>query len=270
MRWIAPMSAVLLAVSASAADKPNIILIVSDDFGYGDAGVYGGGNGTRHADAEPRQHGGGRNDFLLLLCAAQLHARPRGDADRSFPESQRHDDRGLPGSGRRIAQSRMDARRPQLKTAGYKTYFTGKWHLGEADYALPNAHGYDVMKCMGIYHLNAYTYGDPTWFPDMPDELRAMFNKVTKGMMSGNAGEPAKEDFKVNGQYVDKPGASITMDGVTYPTGVVGIPYLDAYIEKAALEFLDRCRQDPGQAVLHERQLHEGAPAQHAAPRLRA
>ncbi len=28
-----------------AGTKPNIILIVSDDFGYGDAGVYGGGIG---------------------------------------------------------------------------------------------------------------------------------------------------------------------------------------------------------------------------------
>ena len=53
----------------------------------------------------------------------------------------------------------------QLKTAGYKTYFTGKWHLGESDYALPNAHGYDVMKYMGLYHLNAYTYGDPAVVP---------------------------------------------------------------------------------------------------------
>ena len=33
-----------------------------------------------------------------------------------------------------------------LKTGGYKTFFTGKWHLGEADYALPNAQGYDEMK----------------------------------------------------------------------------------------------------------------------------
>ena len=28
-----------------AAEKPNIILILSDDFGYGDAGAYGGGEG---------------------------------------------------------------------------------------------------------------------------------------------------------------------------------------------------------------------------------
>jgi len=26
-----------------------------------------------------------------------------------------------------------------LKTAGYQTFFSGKWHLGEADHALPNA-----------------------------------------------------------------------------------------------------------------------------------
>jgi hypothetical protein len=38
------------------------------------------------------------------------------------------------------------------------------------------------MKYCGLYHLNAYTYGDPTWFPDMSQELRDMFNKVTKGV----------------------------------------------------------------------------------------
>jgi len=120
-----------------------------------------------------------------------------------------------------------------LKTGGYKTFFTGKWHLGEADYALPNAQGYDEMKYAGLYHLNAYTYGDPTWFPDMDPELRAMFNRVTKGAMSGNAGQPAKEEFKINGQYVNTP----VIDG---KEGVVGIPFFDEYVEKASLDYLDR------------------------------
>jgi arylsulfatase len=31
------------STQAQEAQKPNIVLIVSDDFGYGDAGVYGGG-----------------------------------------------------------------------------------------------------------------------------------------------------------------------------------------------------------------------------------
>jgi arylsulfatase A-like enzyme len=121
-----------------------------------------------------------------------------------------------------------------LKTAGYRTYFTGKWHLGEADYALPNAQGYDVMKYAFLYHLNAYTYGDPAWFPAMPDSLREMFTKVTRGSLSGNAGEKAKQDFSVNGEYVNTP-----------EKGVVGIPYLDEYIEKAALEFLDDAAKTP-------------------------
>jgi arylsulfatase A-like enzyme len=101
-----------------------------------------------------------------------------------------------------------------LKQAGYQTFFTGKWHLGEADYALPTAQGYDEMQYVGLYHLNAYTYADPTWFPDMPPELRALFARVTKGALSGKAGEPAKEDFKINGQYVNTP-----------EQGVVGIPF---------------------------------------------
>ena len=62
-----------------------------------------------------------------------------------------------------------------LKTAGYQTFFAGKWHLGEADYSLPNAQGFDIMEYAGLYHLNAYTYADPTWFPDMDPALREMF-----------------------------------------------------------------------------------------------
>ena len=116
-----------------------------------------------------------------------------------------------------------------LKQGGYQTFFTGKWHLGEADYALPNAQGYDEMRYVGLYHLNAYTYGDPTWFPDMDPELREMFNKVTKGALSGKAGEKATEDFKVNGQYVNTP-----------EKGVVGVPFFDEYVEKAAVEYLDK------------------------------
>src|SRR5262245_29886139 len=92
------------------------------------------------------------------------------------------------------------------------------------------------MEHAFLYHCNAYTYGDPTWFPDMDPKLREMFWNVTKGSMSGNAGEKAHEDFKVNGQYVDTP-----------EKGVIGIPFMDKYVEQSALKFLEDAAKNPSQ-----------------------
>ncbi len=237
--------ATAFGLAAEAQDKkPNILFIVSDDTGYGDLGPYGGGEGrgmqTPTFDKMAKE---GMTFF-------SFYAQPSCTPGRAAMQTGRIPNRsgmttvafqgeggGLPAAEWTLASV--------LKQGGYETYFTGKWHLGEADFALPNAQGYDEMKYVGLYHLNAYTYGDPTWFPDMDPALRDMFNKVTKGSLSGKAGEPAKEDFKINGQYIDKPGENITIDGVNYPDGVVGIPFFDGYVEKAAVEFIDEAAKTP-------------------------
>lgn len=254
-RWMQGFGAAALAFTFATlavpdalaqAKKPNIILIVSDDFGYGDAGVYGGGPGrgapTPNIDRMANEGMTFFSFYAQPSCtpgrAAMLTGRNPNRSGMTTVAFQ-GEGGGLPHAEWTLASV--------LKTGGYRTYFAGKWHLGEADYALPNAQGFDEMKNCGLYHLNAYTYADPTWFPDMPDDLRVMFQKVTKGAMSGNAGETAHEDFKINGQYVDKPGQSVTLHGVTYTNGVVGIPFLDAYTEKAALGFLDEAAKTPDQ-----------------------
>lgn len=223
--------ALLGGISHAQASKPNILFIVSDDTGYGDLGPYGGGEGRgMPTPSIDRMASEGMTMF-------SFYAQPSCTPGRAAMQTGRIPNRsgmttvafqgqggGLPAAEWTLASV--------LKQGGYQTYFTGKWHLGEADYALPNAQGYDVMKYVGLYHLNAYTYGDPTWFPEMDPELRAMFQRVTKGALSGKAGEPAVEEFKINGQYVDTP----VIDG---KPGVVGIPFFDGYVEKAAIEFLD-------------------------------
>jgi len=231
------------AQAQAPAKKPNILFIVSDDHGYGDSGPYGGGAGRGMPTPSLDKLAGDGMTFF------SFYAQPSCTPGRAAMQTGRIPNRsgmttvafqgqggGLPAAEWTLASV--------LKQGGYATYFTGKWHLGEADYALPNAQGYDVMKYVGLYHLNAYTYADPTWFPDMDPELRAMFQKVTIGSLSGKAGEKPKEDFKINGQYVDKPGQNVTIEGVNYPNGVVGIPFFDGYVEKAALEFLDTAAKD--------------------------
>lgn len=214
--------------AATQERKPNIILILGDDHGYGDIGVYGGGEGRGMPSPNLDRLANEGMQFW------SFYAQPSCTPGRAAVQTGRIPNRsgmttvafqgqggGLPAAEWTLASV--------LKTGGYKTFFTGKWHLGEADYALPNAQGYDEMRYVGLYHLNAYTYADETWFPDMDPELRAMFERVTKGSLSGRAGEPAKEDFKINGQYVDTP-----------EQGVVGIPFFDKYVEQAALDYLDQ------------------------------
>ena len=216
---------------AQAPQKPNILLIVGDDVGYGDLGAYLGGRArgmpTPNLDQLAEEGMMFTSFYAQPSCTPGRAAIQTGRIpNRSGMTTVAFQDRGggLPAAEWTVASV--------LKQAVYSTYFTGKWHLGEAEYALPNAQGYDVMKYALLYHLNAYTYGDPAWFPAMSPELRDMFDKVTKGALSGRAGGPVTQDFKVNGEYVDTP-----------DKGVVGIPYLDSYVEKATLEFLEQAKQ---------------------------
>jgi len=224
-----------LPAEAQQGQKPNILLIVSDDTGWGDLGPYGGGEGRgMPTPAFDRIAAEGMTFY-------SFYGQPSCTPGRAAIQTGRIPNRSgmttvaFQGQGGGLPHAEWTLA-SVLKTAGYRTYFTGKWHLGEADYALPNAQGYDVMKYALLYHLNAYTYGDPNWFPDMSDDLRAMFDSVTTGALSGKAGEKAHQDWKVNGEYVDTP-----------EKGIVGIPFLDKYVEQAGIEFLEDAAKNPGQ-----------------------
>ncbi len=213
--------------------KPNIIPIVSDDFGYGDAGPWGGGIGRgMPTPSLDRMADEGMTFFDFYAQTACTPGRAAMITGR-FPNRSGMTTVAFQGQGGGLPAAEWTFA-SVLKTGGYKTYFTGKWHLGEADYALPSAHGFDVMRHCLLYHLNAYTYTDPKWFPAMPASLRDLFIKATRGSLSGNAGETPKEDWKVTAEYVDTP-----------EKGLVGIPFLDAYIEKDALDFLDDAAKNP-------------------------
>jgi arylsulfatase A-like enzyme len=154
---LATLTVMVGTVTAQTTGKPNIVLILSDDFGYGDSGPYGGGPGR-----------GMPTPSLDRLAAEGMtffsfYAQPSCTPGRAAVQTGRIPNRsgmttvafqgqggGLPAAEWTLASV--------LKQAGYRTFFTGKWHLGEADYALPNAQGYDEMKYVGLYHLNAYTY----------------------------------------------------------------------------------------------------------------
>ena len=222
------VTAAAQAPASGAGSKPNIIMIVGDDVGWGDLGAYMGGEGR--GQPTPNLDRMAKEGMTFYTFYGQPSCTPGRAAiiTGRIPNRSGMTTVAFQGQGGGLPHAEWTIA-SVLKTAGYQTFFAGKWHLGEADYALPNAQGFDIMKYVGLYHLNAYTYADPTWFPDMDPALREMFAKITKGALSGNAGEAPHEDFKINGQYVDTP-----------EKGVVGIPFFDRYVEKASLDYLDQ------------------------------
>ncbi|GAO41090.1 arylsulfatase [Flavihumibacter petaseus] len=198
----------LFAVSCATAQqkkphpkKPNIIMLISDDTGWGDLGVYGGGAGrgmpTPNLDRLAKEGMQFWDFYGQPSCtpgrAAMITGRIPNRSGMTTVAFQGQGG-GLPAPEWTLASV--------LKQANYKTYFSGKWHLGEADYAMPIAHGFDKMQNVVLYHLNAYTYAFQSWNPDMDPQVLAVFKKVTTGILEGEAGGKAREVSKVTEENI--------------------------------------------------------------------
>ena len=131
------------SVTASPS-PPNIILILADDLGYGDVGVYGAelietpnldrlaGEGIRLTNFYASGNVCSPSRAGLLTGR---YAIRDGLADRTITAG---DTRGLPAGTTTIAGL--------LQRGGYRTALIGKWHLGHHTQAQqPNAHGFDVF-----------------------------------------------------------------------------------------------------------------------------
>ena len=245
-------------VQAQDAQKPNILFIVSDDTGYGDLGPYGGGEGRGMPTPSIDKLASEGMTFF------SFYAQPSCTPGRAAMQTGRIPNRsgmttvafqgqggGLPAAEWTLASV--------LKQGGYKTYFTGKWHLGEDDYALPNAQGYDVMKYAGLYHLNAYTYADPTWFPDMDPTCAKCSRRSPRAHCQAT---PANRSRKTS--------RSTASTSTPRRQGRRRHSLLRRLYREGGDRVPRRRCQDAGPAVLHQCQLHEGAPAEPAASGLRA
>lgn len=128
---------------AAAAEKPNIILVMPDDVGYGDYACLGNPVlRTPAVDAFRKQS----------LLFTQFHVSPTCAPTRSALMSGRHEFKN--GVTHTILErERMTLKTftlPQmLKTAGYTTGIFGKWHLGDEEAYRPESRGFDEVYIHG-------------------------------------------------------------------------------------------------------------------------
>lgn len=111
-----------------ASEKPNMIVIMSDDMGYSDLGCYGGeietpnldrlaANGLRYTQF----YNTGRCCPTRASLLTGLYAHQAGMGQMTSDGGQR----GYRGELSRNAVTLAEV----LKPAGYRTYMTGKWHV---------------------------------------------------------------------------------------------------------------------------------------------
>ena len=131
------------------SDRPNVVLILTDDQGYADAGVFGAtGFETPYLDQLASEGALLTNYYApQAVCSASragiltgCYPNRIGIHNALMPNS----DKGLHPDETTIAD--------MLKERGYATAIFGKWHLGDAPELLPTNHGFD--EYFGIPYSN--------------------------------------------------------------------------------------------------------------------
>ena len=132
----------LLASVANAAEQPNIILVMTDDQGYGDLSCHGNPDvKTPHLDELYRQSVRFTNFHVDPTCAPTRAALITGRYSLSTGVWHTI-------AGRSFLHPEEITIANVLKGAGYATGMFGKWHLGDNYPCRPHDRGFD----RAIYH----------------------------------------------------------------------------------------------------------------------
>lgn len=122
--------------------KPNVVFILADNVGYGDLGVYGGGElrGAPTPRIDQMAHEGLKLTQFLVepACTPSRAALMTGQYSiRSGLSLIAIEGTPFTLPGRSVTMGQL------FKDSGYATAIYGKWHLGGAAQSLPTAHGFD-------------------------------------------------------------------------------------------------------------------------------
>jgi arylsulfatase/uncharacterized sulfatase len=148
--------------SSSASVRPNIVVLVADDWGFTDVGAFGGEIATPHIDALAMRGTRFTNFHAaascsptrsMLLTGVDNHLNGVGNLREAMPREHL----GKPGYLGSMSQNVVTVA-TLLQDSGYRTYITGKWNVGSELHNLPNRRGFDRSIVQG-------DTGSDNWVP---------------------------------------------------------------------------------------------------------
>jgi len=133
----------LTATAAGSDDKPNIVLVLMDNFGWGEVGVYGGG--VMRGAATPNIDSLATDGFRLTNFNVEAECTPSRSALMTgrygIRTRQRPDG---PPRGVWYGITKWEVTMAEmLSDVGYTTSLFGKWHLGDTEGRFPTDQGFD-------------------------------------------------------------------------------------------------------------------------------
>ena len=139
-RFVAILSVVvLLSRGATAEDRdpprPNVLLIVADDVGWADVGYHGSPIPTPNLDRLAREGVELDRHYVAPMCTPTRAALLTGRYWSRFGNSSPSNEQVLPFGTVTLASA--------LRSVGYRTCITGKWHLGSKPAWGPRKFGFD-------------------------------------------------------------------------------------------------------------------------------
>ena len=178
---------------AAASQRPNVIVVLLDDMGYSDLGVMGSEIATPSIDYLARQGVTVTNFYVYPRCSPTRAALLTGRAPHSVgmgflttPAWAKPD----AGSYQGYLDPASVTLAELLQGAGYKTYMSGKWHLGELEENWPLRHGFDryfglISGASSYYEIivdqpleRRMAQGDQRWYP--PEEDFYLTDEISK------------------------------------------------------------------------------------------
>jgi len=153
-RWRLPTAlaaaAIAILPAASMADPspagraahPNIVIILADDMGFSDVACYGSEIATPHLDQLAAEGVRFTQFYNAARCCPTRASLLTGLYPHQCGVGHMTADRGLPGYRGRLNENSVTIAQV-LRRAGYRTFMSGKWHLGMQRQHWPVEYGFE-------------------------------------------------------------------------------------------------------------------------------
>ncbi len=216
----------------AAPARPNIVVLVADDWGYTDVGAFGGEIATPHLDELARRGVRFSNFHVaascsptrsMLLTGVDNHRNGHGNLRETMPGAHL----GQPGYQAALTPNVVTVA-TLLQAGGYRTSVAGKWNVGNEARNLPDQRGFDRSFVMGdtgsdnwepekrylphAARVNWYEDGKPPTLPKQFYSSTFFVDKTIEYLRAGAAsGKPffAYVGFQANHVPVQAPQAYI-------------------------------------------------------------